>query len=121
MDSLRSEREKLIKEVANMNVLDGIFSLYYFNTHRNHFGPPSERAQDIDIKEVYSHLSVDQVDEAILKVKKLIAPSYVLGDASLSRDKNRFNELHEQWLKDNPGFSEDSYRKVVMKGCFEAR
>lgn len=130
VESLKSEKEKTIDRAKAVNLADGIYIVLKFN-QKSSFN----RKDKIDIYEVFKDESKELVDSWIKKVDKLLRDNHDVGDkvvqrASLSNRGDRvsyemaqksYDEAYVNFIKSNPGFSEDIYSDAIDQGARDAR
>jgi hypothetical protein len=119
-----SEREiarlHVILKAHYLPLLDGLFYIEMYNNSGRSIGPgPAGRL--IDPSEAFPEATDAELEEGLKKVDCLLGWSYKLGDAALDRNLECFEQLHMQFLAENPGFREKTYSEVVGYGCMQAR
>jgi hypothetical protein len=103
-----------VESLREKTVLDAALELHL---HRaRHRTPPG-----LDLSEVFHDVPAAELAKVKLKVGALIAMAYDVGDKCIASRFTNHGKLAAQLEVAHPGFSSDSYAKVIDFGCYLAR
>lgn len=115
-----TERERVIDEARRLPLLDGVFSVLFYNRHRRGLGRPPH-ALPIVLAEVFPAATETDLAEVSDRVTSLLSSAYRFGDALLAHNFTNYEATKETLAAEHPGFSAKSYEETINYGCFQAR
>ncbi|AOO64719.1 hypothetical protein [Sulfurospirillum halorespirans] len=110
-------KQKTIDRALSVNLSDGIYIVFYYNeTYSNN-------NNQINIFQIFKSKSRNEIQEWIERCRKLLTSNYEVGDALVEMANQkvassiRYEKAREELIKNNPGFSEETYAHVIHLGA----
>lgn len=113
--SAKVEQSDAITLALGLPLPDAVYEIIRYNEARF-----STYLFIIDLSELLSKWSLDELVEWEVKSKKLRRSAYPVADAGLSRNGN-YEEARAIFISENPGFGERSYEDAIRLGFQQAR
>ena len=112
-------RQEIINKALAKKLPDGIYSIYNYNSYR-------DISEQIDIYQVFQSASHELIKNWIERCKKMLYSNWDVGDALVEnahkkrKTSRRFEKARNKLIKDNPGFSKETYEHVIHLGASDA-
>ena len=103
-----------IKRARSVALPDGVLILVHCNNTQYHLSPK------IDPCDVFSMYPSEVVEERVDRARSLLSSVWEVGDATVGKYPN-LQEVKDQFIADNPGFSWESYDLAIHRACVMAR
>ena len=133
-------KRKIIKRALSVALPDGIYIVYRFNqSHKN-------EKDGIDMYHLFQSESPETIQEWIKRCEKLLSSNWDVGDALVSmahahsrankkrgiiqtiflsgiymieykQAKKKYEQIKKEFIKNNPGFSEETYESAIQNGA----
>ncbi|MCX7709713.1 MAG: hypothetical protein N2484_07660 [Clostridia bacterium] len=124
-----SYRERIIAEAKADGLADGICKIVFYNREQVSWTPVSEEKL-IDPYGVFPNESRGVVSGWISKAYNLLDKNYDVADAlfdcnaarqrqdpeAIKKAEGKFHEIRNQFVSNNPGFSEELYDRAIQMG-----
>jgi hypothetical protein len=113
-------RDHALKVASEGEFLDGLFRVERYNHSLVDITPgSSSSAAPIIVTEIYPNKTLQQIDEAIARVRRLNQDAQAYVSAALDKRPD-CEALERKLLDDNPGFSQVTY-DLVINDAFAAQ
>lgn len=122
--------DEIIIKAKAAELADGIFMIVCHNNMYSHM----EKEKFIDPKEIFPKETNDSINSWISRVNWLLNKNHFVGDAfvecavarnkgessAIERAEKAYQDLRSDFIKSNPGFSEDTYEHAIRLGAGKA-
>ena len=113
-------RRDCLKRASDLPLPDAVFEIVFYNKAQGPLFGRASSFEPLDMTILQQKYAAAEIEEWQQKAYELLRSDYALGDALLRKD-GTFEPLEYNWKRANPGFSSNTYEKVISHGCFVAR